>query len=188
MPRHSKDQWMGKLRVRIERTLERGCSRSDLVKAKKGSPSRKAQEEALRALEKESAVFAVGPKTRPRYIGRPLIERLYAQLQERRDTGAHVEITEQQLRDFYEMDRHRREGLASLPILWTWQRYVDHCRNLGATAEIELFHESLGRLARSGRIDLVAHDDPSRLGPEERALLRPREDGSLPYYWMPRDA
>ena len=186
MSKYTKDQWMKTLRVRIERADDRGCSRPELIDAKRTSPSRKLQEEALRALEKDGRVFAIGPKTRRTYIGRPLVERLYGRP---RGPGARMpgaELTEQQLRKFYELDRHRRDGLASLPILWAWRRYVDHCSRAGGAASIDHFHETLGQLAKAGRIDLIAHDDPTRLGEEERALLRPRKDGSLPYYWVPR--
>lgn len=102
-----------------------------------------------------------------------------------RAPGTTLAPTEELLRRFYAADLPRRAGLRSMPIPWTWHRYLEHCRERAASPDAERFHSLLLELAHAGRVALTAHDKPASLPPEELEHVRRRPDGSVVYYWMP---
>lgn len=96
-------------------------------------------------------------------------------------------LTPETLMAFYAADLPRREGLRSMPIPWTWRRYVEASERRGHTPDMARFHKFLQDLAASGRIALSRHDTPSRLSEEELAVVERAPDGGIFYYWTPMD-
>lgn len=96
--------------------------------------------------------------------------------------------TEAMLLRWYTEDLPRRDGLRSMPIPWTWQRYQAHCAESGRTADAALLAELLRSLHAAGRIALTVHDAPASIPDIERPVLPAREDGRPFYYWTPVDA
>ena len=94
-------------------------------------------------------------------------------------------LTPEALMAFYAADLSRREGLRSMPIPWTWRRYVEASERHGDTPDRARFHRLLQELAASGRIALGRHDAPSRLSEEELAVVERTADGGVLYYWTP---
>lgn len=94
-------------------------------------------------------------------------------------------ITEDLLLRFYAEDLPRREGLKSMPIPWTWQRYVDYCKQAAGVPDRPAFHRLLADLSAAGRIALAVHDAPSRLSQEDLDVVERSPEGRIMYYWTP---
>ncbi|MGH8488305.1 MAG: hypothetical protein ACREXS_05415 [Gammaproteobacteria bacterium] len=94
-------------------------------------------------------------------------------------------ITEELLLRFYAEDLPRREGLKSMPIPWTWRRYVDYCKPAAAVPDREGFHRLLNELSSTGRVALAVHDAPSRLSQEDFEAAERTPEGRVVYYWTP---
>lgn len=102
------------------------------------------------------------------------------------DRPAHPgHITEELLLRFYADDLPRREGLKSMPIPWTWRRYVDYCKRAAAVPDRPGFHRLLTDLSAAGRVALAVHDSPSRLSQEDLEAVERTRDGRVVYYWTP---
>ncbi len=94
-------------------------------------------------------------------------------------------ITEELLLRFYTEDLPRREGLKSMPIPWTWRRYVDYCKRAAAVPDRPGFHRLLNELSAAGRVALAVHDAPSRLSQEDLEAAERTPEGRVVYYWTP---
>lgn len=102
------------------------------------------------------------------------------------DRPAHPSrITEELLLTFYAEDLPRREGLKSMPIPWTWQRYVDYCKRAADVPDRPGFHRLLADLSAAGRVALAVHDAPSRLSQQDLDVVERTPEGRVVYYWTP---
>lgn len=102
------------------------------------------------------------------------------------DRPAHPSrITEELLLRFYAEDLPRRQGLKSMPIPWTWQRYVDYCKQAAGVPDRPAFHRLLADLSAAGRVALAVHDAPSRLSQEDLGVVERSPEGRVVYYWTP---
>jgi len=97
------------------------------------------------------------------------------------------ELDEALLRRLYDEDLARRQGLRSMPIAWTWERYASLCAARSATPDLSQFHALLRKLHAESRVALAVHDATTSIPESERAVLPTREDGRTYYYWTPVD-
>lgn len=102
-------------------------------------------------------------------------------------SGTAPELNEALLQQLYDQDLPRRQGLRSMPIAWTWERYSSLSAARSATPSLSQFHALLRRLHTESRIALAVHDAKTSIPESERAVLPTREDGRLYYYWTPVD-
>jgi len=101
--------------------------------------------------------------------------------------GAPPELNEALLRQLYEEDLPRRQGLRSMPIAWTWERYASLCNARSAIPSLSEFHALLRKLHSQSRVALAVHDVKASIPESERAVLPTRKDGWPYYYWTPVD-
>jgi hypothetical protein len=94
-----------------------------------------------------------------------------------------AELTDKIWRRWYEKDLPRRGGVSTVPIPWTWRRYVQWCSDNGVRADSDQFLSTLRDLAQSGRIELVPHSLTHQLPPDEVKLCLRGECGETLYYW-----
>jgi hypothetical protein len=102
-------------------------------------------------------------------------------------SGTAPELDESLLRRLYDQDLPRRQGLRSMPIAWTWERYASLCAAGSATPSLSQFHALLRRLHAESRVALAVHDSGASIPESERAVLPTREDNRPYYYWTPVD-
>ncbi|QBQ55837.1 hypothetical protein [Nitrosococcus wardiae] len=93
------------------------------------------------------------------------------------------DLTEELLVRWYGQDLPQREGLRSMPIPWTWQRYRQWCQERGVLPNPDRFHQLLEGMAARSHIALIPHDSPRDLSAEETSVLRRNFEGRLNYYW-----
>jgi hypothetical protein len=93
------------------------------------------------------------------------------------------DLSEEWLVRWYGEDLPRREGLRSMPIPWTWKRYVRWCEERGMQPNTDRFHQLLKSMAMHSRIALTAHNNPHDLPAEEAAILLKDPEGRTIYYW-----
>jgi len=96
-------------------------------------------------------------------------------------------LNEALLRQLYDEDLSRRQGLRSMPIAWTWERYASLCAARSAPPNLSRFHALLRKLHAESRVALAVHDATASIPQSERAVLLTREDGRVYYYWTPVD-
>lgn len=100
-----------------------------------------------------------------------------------RKTGT---VSESDLMKWYTMDLPAREGLRSMPLPWTWKRYVEHCTTRSWEPDRSAFLKLVNELADRGRIALSAHDAPYNLQANEVEICGGYDDQHrVLYYWTP---
>lgn len=93
------------------------------------------------------------------------------------------ELSKEQLVTWYGEDLEKRGGLRSMPIPWTWKRYLDWCTENGFKPNRDRFHELLKDMANRSSISLTSHDSPYNLPKEEVDILQTNQKGHPIYYW-----
>ncbi len=95
------------------------------------------------------------------------------------------QLDEVLLREWYEADLPRRHGISSIPIPWTWKRFVDWSSDVspGARPSPDAFHEVLHRMADEHSIQLLPHNEINTVDRDEHAILPTTSDGEKAYYW-----
>lgn len=99
---------------------------------------------------------------------------------------AKVEPSDLDFDDWYQQDLPSRDGLSSMPIHQTLERYKNWAKEHGVEPDIEAFNNKLVKMWRDDHnVGLTVHDNPSSIPPEIRSVLPKREDGRPYYYWTP---
>lgn len=93
--------------------------------------------------------------------------------------------TLEQLHELYRLDLPARGGLSSMPIPFTWRRYAQLSAGSGADADRAAFEQLLLEGAAAGRVELIAHEWPATLTPDDLAAAIRQPSGRVLYYWRP---
>lgn len=196
---HAKPQWTeSQLREKVPKAY-RGFfdeALGNLITAQKLFQYRQGRSTYLAATRPRPTVFLTAKQ-------RSALEKILAHLNEHREVRLDFEhllaflddgksaptqeldrdLREEMLVRWYGEDLPRREGLRSLPILWTWQHYMEWCESRGVRPNGDLLHQLLEGMAAKGHISITAHDSPRDVSEEEAAVLRKDAKGRLNYYW-----
>jgi hypothetical protein len=89
------------------------------------------------------------------------------------------------LEELYQLDLPTRGGLSSMPIPFTWRRYTQQLATRGAGPDRAAFEQLLLDSAASGRVELIAHEWPATLAPDDLAAAIRQPSGRVLYYWRP---
>jgi hypothetical protein len=90
-----------------------------------------------------------------------------------------------QLEELYRMDLPARDGLSSMPIPFTWRRYAQLSAGNGAGPNRAAFEQLLLDCAAAGHVELIAHEWPATLTPDDLAAAIRQPSGRVLYYWRP---
>ena len=89
------------------------------------------------------------------------------------------------LEQLYRHDLPARGGLTSMPIPWTWRRYVAEVEAEGGAPDRAAFERTLMEARAQGRVEITPHERPTALSPEELTAAFRQPLGLVLYYWRP---
>ncbi len=95
----------------------------------------------------------------------------------------HPEIPNELFRKWYDEDKHRRYGVETIQIIWTYERYISWCKENNYHIEISKFHDSLKELSRNGKAELTYYSMPDQIPEKERKCLFEISLGKVAYHW-----
>lgn len=92
-------------------------------------------------------------------------------------------LTCELLRLWYSEDLPKNNGLTSIPIEWTWARYVGWCVARGQNPEVRTLHEALRRMVRAERAEFVQHSRTEPIADDRMRFVTWGAHGEAFLWW-----